>query len=87
MLYILRFIIKFLFITKNLHPKNILKNKKPMSKLTTTLNKEVSKRDFLKMIGGFLAFFSFGGFTALVTSKLTGSETKTISYGSRPYGM
>ena len=53
-----------------------------------TLNKEVSKRDFLKMIGGFLAFFSFGGFTALITSKLTGTETKTQnSYGSRPYGM
>jgi len=53
-----------------------------------TLNKEVSKRDFLKMIGGFLAFFSFGGFTALITSKLTGAETKTQnSYGSRPYGM
>jgi len=52
------------------------------------LNKQVSKRDFLKMIGGFLAFFSFGGFTALITSKLTGSETKAQnSYGSRPYGM
>jgi hypothetical protein len=52
------------------------------------LNKQVSKRDFLKMIGGFLAFFSFGGFTALITSKLTGAETKTQnSYGSRPYGM
>jgi hypothetical protein len=53
-----------------------------------SLNKELSKRDFLKMIGGFLAFFSFGGFTALITSKVTGTESKTQnSYGSRPYGM
>jgi len=59
-----------------------------INKTTPTLNKQVSKRDFLKMIGGFLAFFSFGGFTALITSKLTGSETKAQnSYGSRPYGM
>ena len=59
-----------------------------MSKITTTLNKELSKRDFLKMIGGFLAFFSFGGFTALITSKITGKESEAQnSYGSRPYGM
>ncbi|MEI6729051.1 MAG: hypothetical protein WCK98_05405 [bacterium] len=59
-----------------------------MSNTTPTLNKQLSKRDFLKMIGGLLAFFSFGGFTALITSKLTGTETKAQnSYGSRPYGM
>ncbi|MEI6729057.1 MAG: hypothetical protein WCK98_05435 [bacterium] len=53
-----------------------------------TLNKQLSKRDFLKMIGGFLAFFSFGGFSALITSKLTGTEAKAQnSFGSRPYGM
>ena len=53
------------------------------------LNKQVSKRDFLKIVAGFLAFLSFGGFTALVTSKFTGSEAKNkdAPYGSRPYGM
>ena len=53
------------------------------------LNKQVSKRDFLKIMGGFLAFFTFGGFTALVTSKFTGSEAKNkdAPYGSRSYGM
>ena len=59
-----------------------------MSNPISNLNKQVSKRDFLKMIGGFLAFFSFGGFTALITSKLNPTKDSfDPSYGSRPYGM
>ena len=52
------------------------------------LNKQVSKRDFLKIIGGFLAFFTFGGFTSLISNKLNPSkDSSNPSYGSRPYGM
>lgn len=62
-----------------------------MSNISPTipnLNKEVSKRDFLKIVAGFLAFFSFGGFASLISSKLNPSkDLSTPSYGSRPYGM
>jgi len=59
------------------------------SQTIPTLNKELSKRDFLKMIGGFLAFFSFGGFASLLSNKLNTTEvnTNSNSYGSRPFGM
>jgi hypothetical protein len=59
--------------------------------MTENTNKKLSKRDFLKIVGGLFAFASLGGVTALFKNfgSLGKNNNKKIAsgFGSGGYGV